>query len=116
MQKLRSAALWMACISVFGAATGALFIWLALGLPAQPQPPGTPPRFSAAIESAPSWEALKQTCTRLATFEDQRSKYMTVAVESNKSLFHVVMFGSTAWGLLTAAGFFYLYLLGQKAN
>ena len=116
MKKLRSYALIMACASFFAAGCGAFLIWLTLGLPAQSRPPTQSSRLSAIVESAPSCEAMKLTCTRWAAIEDRRADHVALLNDLNEKLFRTVLFGMIGWGLVTAMGFFYLYLLSRKTN
>ncbi len=114
MNKVRAASLLMGCISLALAAGGAFLIWLTLGLSSQKLPPSKPSKLAAFVESTQSCEALKQVCSKWATIEDQRLDYMGLLTESNKGLFHTVMFGTVVWGLLTASGFFYLFTVSRQ--
>jgi hypothetical protein len=114
MTKVRTASFLMGCISLATAAAGAFLIWLTLGLSSQKLPPLQPSKLAALVESTQSCETLKQVCSKWATIEDRRLDYMGFLTETNKGLFHTVMFGTVAWGLVTASGFFYLFAVSRK--
>ncbi len=100
-------------------AAGVLFlIWLTLAIPTQQLPQLGPSNsnLAAGVRNAASCESLKVVCSSLAAIHDDQSNYLSShhrLVERVKNFVGLFVLG---WGVLSAAGFFYIFYAARTAR
>lgn len=106
----------MGVLSLLAASSAAFFVWLTLAYSSQKVPPHSPTHLAQMVQEAPTFEGLKSICGHWASIEDRRSEFLGQVLDANRQLLNIVVGGVLIWGLVSGAGFLFIYAASRKAG